>query len=113
MNSKVFLRNWKTGQYYAGSNGWSGQASVAHDFDTAESAIELARTHTLEGMEVVVRFGHPDYDLILPLRLEPQNSLEPERHRGARPASPDNPTDAALAAAPSPAAVPQPSKLDG
>ncbi len=68
MNAKVFLRNRETGQYYAGPNGWSGNISVAHEFETVEIAIELARTQRLEDMEVVLRDHDPACDLILSLK---------------------------------------------
>lgn len=71
MNFKVFLRNRETGQYYAASNGWSGNTSVAHEFDSVESAIELARTQRLADMEVVLKYDDPACDLVLPLRQEP------------------------------------------
>lgn len=70
-NAKVFLRSRDKGQYYAGSNGWSGNTSVAHDFSTVESAVELARTQRLADMEVVLRYDDPACDLVLPLRQEP------------------------------------------
>jgi hypothetical protein len=66
----VFLRHRESGQYYAGSNGWSGSSSVAHDFETMESAAQLARNRGLAGIEVVVRFDNPGCDLVLPLRQE-------------------------------------------
>jgi hypothetical protein len=68
--TKVFLRNRATGQYYTGSTGWSGNSSVAHDFDTVQSATKFAKTERLSGMEVVVR-DNSGCDLILPLRQEP------------------------------------------
>ena len=70
MKAQAFLRNRETGQYYAGSNGWSGSSSVAHDFETVESAAQLARNRGLAGIEVVVRFDNPGCDLVLPLRQE-------------------------------------------
>jgi hypothetical protein len=70
MKKKVFLRCRGTGQYYAWANVWSGVASVAHEFDTVESAAELARNRGFAGMEVVVRDDDPACDLILPLRKE-------------------------------------------
>jgi len=66
----VVLRNRGTGQYYAASNGWSGNSSVAHEFDTVESAIELARTQRLADMEVVLRYDDPACDLVLPLKQQ-------------------------------------------
>src|ERR1039457_4747102 len=60
MRARVLLRNRETGQFYAGSNGWSGNSSVAHDFDAVESATQFAKTERFAGLEVVVRdkFGH-------------------------------------------------------
>jgi hypothetical protein len=68
MRARVLLRNRETGQFYAGSNGWSGNSSVAHDFDAVESATQFAKTERLAGMEVVLRYDDPVCDLILPLR---------------------------------------------
>jgi hypothetical protein len=70
MKMKVFLRNREMGQYYAGSNGWSGNTSVTHDFETVESAVELARSQKFADMEVVLRYDDPACDLVLPLRQE-------------------------------------------
>ncbi len=69
IKTKVFLRNRATGQYYTGSTGWSEDSSVAHNFDTVQSAATFATTESLAGLEVVVRdnFG---CDMILPLRGE-------------------------------------------
>jgi hypothetical protein len=64
---KVFLRNRETGQFYAGSNGWSEDGSVARNFDTVESAATFAKTERLAGLEVVVR-DKTGCDMILPLR---------------------------------------------
>jgi hypothetical protein len=71
MKAKVFLRNRETGHYYTGSTGWSGNGSVAHDFDAVESATQFAKTERLAGMEVVLRYDDPVCDLILPLRQAP------------------------------------------
>jgi hypothetical protein len=65
---KVFLRNGETRQYYAGSNGWSASSSVAHDFETVESAAQFAQTQRLSGTEVVLRSDDSGCDSILPLR---------------------------------------------
>ena len=68
MNTKVFLRCRGTGQYYAWANVWSGNTSVAHEFDTVESAAQFANTEGLAGMEVVLRDDEPVRDLVLPVR---------------------------------------------
>ena len=64
---KVFLRNRETGQFYTGPNGWSGNSSVAHDFDAVKIAATFARTERLAGLDVVVH-DNSGPDFILPLR---------------------------------------------
>jgi hypothetical protein len=71
MKMKVFLKNRETGQFYAGSQGWSGDASVAHDFDAVEGAVKFARTQGVAGLDVLLRDGDPACDLILPVRQGP------------------------------------------
>jgi hypothetical protein len=71
MKAQAFLRNRETGQYYAGSNEWSGNSSEAHHFESVESAIDLARTQRLADMEVVLHYDDPVCDLVLPLRHRP------------------------------------------
>ena len=70
MKTKVFLRHKESGQYYAGSNEWSESSSVAHDFETVESAARLARNRGLAGIEVVVHDSNPACDLVLPFAQE-------------------------------------------
>jgi hypothetical protein len=71
MKAQAFLRNRQTGQYYTPSKRWSANSSEAHDFETVESAIELARTQRLADMEVVLHYDNPACDLVLPLKQEP------------------------------------------
>ena len=68
MKAKVFLRNRGTGQYYTGLTGWSGNGSMAHDFDTVESATLFAKIERFACMEVVLHYDDPVCDLILSLR---------------------------------------------
>ena len=70
MKMKAFLRNRETGKYHAGSNEWSGNASVAQDYETVESAVQLARTQRLAVIEVVLRYDDPACELVFPLRKE-------------------------------------------
>ena len=64
---KVFLRNREMGQFYTVPSRWSEDGSVAHNFDTVESATTFAKLERLAGVEVVVR-DNSGPDLILPLR---------------------------------------------
>ena len=70
MKMKVLLRNRETGQFYAGSRRWSRNTSAAHNFETLESAVQLARTHRLAGMEVCLRCDDPTWDTVLPFRQD-------------------------------------------
>lgn len=63
----VFLRDRKTGNYYAGPNGWSANSSEAHEFETMESASQLSRAQQFEDAEVVLHYEDWVPDLVLPL----------------------------------------------
>jgi hypothetical protein len=81
--SKVYLRSRENGHYYAGSNSWSADSSLAQDFDTVDNASRFARTEQLAGMEVVLRYGEPASDLVLTLWHQDWTPKGPERPGGS------------------------------
>ena len=70
-NMRVLLRKRETKHYFAGPNGWSVNASAAHDFETVDAAVEMARKGKLAGIEVVVRDDGAASDLIMPVPPPP------------------------------------------
>jgi hypothetical protein len=68
---KVLLRNPKIGLYYAGRKHWVGKAEAAADLVTIEHATELSGEENFDQMEILVNYGDPSCDLVLPLRPRP------------------------------------------
>lgn len=83
---KVFLRLNRGEFYYGGREYWVRTAEDAFDLETIESATEVGRKENLDLMEIVVSFGDPTCDLLLPLnRRRPLVSNRP--HIGLAPRS--------------------------
>jgi hypothetical protein len=77
---RVLLR-CKTGLFYETANLWTVYPEQAMDFKRILAAIEFAqfaRLARLDGLEVVLSFGDPRYDIGLPL-LETQPDSRPTR----------------------------------
>ena len=89
MMMKVFLRKRETGEFYAGPTGWSGDSSVAHDFNTVESAALLAHTQELADVEVVLCSEDTGCELILPVKPRTHQSQIASAEQGQR--HPDGP----------------------
>jgi len=64
---KVFLRKTGTIEYYKGRNEWTREMNEAHDFRTSVEAVWMTSSQGLGGCEVVLSFGNPGYDLVLPV----------------------------------------------
>lgn len=70
MNMRVLLRDGRTGQYYAGLQGWVENSIAAADFDKVEDATHFSRNQNLAAMEVVLHYEQPPCDLVLPVRQD-------------------------------------------
>jgi len=64
---KVFLRNSRIGLYYAGRKHWVAKPEAAADLGTVERAAELSRDENFDQMEILVDYGDPACELVLPL----------------------------------------------
>jgi hypothetical protein len=62
---KVFLRKKGTVEYYKTRVEWTRELHEAHDFGTSVRAVFL--TNGMPGCEVVLSFGDPAYDVVLPM----------------------------------------------
>ncbi len=65
---KVFLRDSKTKQWYAGPDRWAEAWTGAREFQKVEEAVAFGSGLGVEGLEVVVHFSSGEGDLVLPLR---------------------------------------------
>ena len=67
---KVLLRNPRIGLYYAGRKHWVGRPDAAADLGTIERATEVSRDEDFDQMEILVDYGDPTCELVLPLRAQ-------------------------------------------
>jgi hypothetical protein len=68
---KILLRHLETGAYLRNSRAWTEDREAAQDLADHERAIRLARELQLQQAELVLVFGNPEFDIRLPLRLDP------------------------------------------
>ena len=89
---KVVLRNSRIGLYYAGRKHWVGKPEAAADLGTVERATELSRDENFDQMEILVDYGDPSCELVLPLSTHkaPGNDLMLEPANREAPASVNN-----------------------
>jgi len=67
-NMSVILRHAPSGFYYGGREFWVNGPALAFDLGTIEGASDAAKEEDFGGLEIVVSFGDPDCELVLPLR---------------------------------------------
>lgn len=64
---KRALRVTATGFYIRADGSQTRAFDEAMNLPDVPSAIEMCRKHKLEGMELVLRVGAPEYDVVTPL----------------------------------------------
>ena len=62
---RALIRHLKTRLFYAGDRRWTARRENAWDFVTTFQALTFAGDHHLRGVEVVMSFGEPEYDLTI------------------------------------------------
>ncbi len=68
---RILLRHLETGAYLKNARSWTDDREAAQDLVDHELAIRLARELRLRQAELVLVFGKPEFDIRLPLRLDP------------------------------------------
>ena len=70
---KILLRHLQTGAYLRTPlpRTWTEDRDHARDLGDHEGAILLARELRLKDAELLLVFGNPEFDIRLPLRLDP------------------------------------------
>ena len=64
---RALVRDLKTKLFYARDQSWTAKRENAWDFVTTFRALTFAGDNHLKGVEVVMTFGEPRYDLTLSL----------------------------------------------
>ena len=62
---KVLLRNTQTGLFYAGTEQWTEDQSLATDFEGPDRALDQVSESHLETVEVVIHFEDIRFDIPL------------------------------------------------
>jgi hypothetical protein len=62
---KILLRNTRTGLFYAGQDRWTQNDPEAFDFEQTDLALEAVREARLQGVEVLVKFEDPAFEIPL------------------------------------------------
>ena len=74
---RVVLRHAGIGLYYAGRKHWIGNPASALDLETIERATELSHDESFEEMQILVTYGDPYREMVLPLGRKMEADAEP------------------------------------
>jgi hypothetical protein len=75
---RVLLRSIETGLFYEEASKWTPDQTAAFDFEKTTRAVELIFATKLEGVEMLLTFENPQFDLILSVDAKnPANSPAP------------------------------------
>ncbi len=67
---RVLLKNGKSGLYYSSPSSWVSKPDEALDFMGTGQALQTIQDLRLRGAYVVLSFGRPQDDVILPLGIQ-------------------------------------------
>lgn len=66
---KVVLRDDRNGLYFKSPTQWAANPREAFDFLGTGQALQAAEDSSLKDVQVVLSFGDPRHDVVLPLRV--------------------------------------------
>lgn len=64
---RILLQNVRTQLFLRNQEEWTANPFEAFDFQQSQSAIEFAREHNLEEVQIAVKFIDSQFDEIVPL----------------------------------------------
>lgn len=62
---KILLRSTQTGLFYAGPDRWTKFDPEAFNFEQTDLALDAVRDGNLKGIEVLVKFEDPSFEIPL------------------------------------------------
>jgi hypothetical protein len=89
---RVLIQQAGTGLYFKGPRQWVADKSTANSFNTSTEAVEFCLRQGLEGVQILLSFPDPQYDIVMmPMpgghlkaeKLPPQRRKTP--HRASQP----------------------------
>jgi hypothetical protein len=72
MVNRVFLRDVRSGEYYAGPDRWTSQMEEAQDFEDGLEALDASANSGREHLEIVATSGEGSVDLVVPVVWKPR-----------------------------------------
>ena len=73
---RVLLRHLQTGLYFRDHQGWTDQPDSGWDFKTSAKALQLVTEMGIQGVEILLWFDDPRYNLTLPISdVRPRGGL--------------------------------------
>jgi hypothetical protein len=72
---RALIRHLNSGMFYSGDWQWTDRQEKACDFGTTFQALTFAKENHLRDVEVLLRFGEPEYDLAVSLELKVGRNL--------------------------------------
>jgi hypothetical protein len=64
---KILLQHARTGLYLREAGTWTANPFEALDFQHSQGAIDFARDHAIEGVQIAVTFVDHQFDEVVPL----------------------------------------------
>jgi len=64
---KILLQHIRTQLYLRSLGNWTANPLEAHDFQHSQRAIDYAREHALNGVQIAVKFIDSQFDEVFPL----------------------------------------------
>jgi hypothetical protein len=71
---RILLRNTQTGLFYVAPNQWTRNDPEAFDFGKTDLALDAVQHSQLKGIEVLVRFDNPSFEIPLSI-VDPGESV--------------------------------------
>ena len=68
---KILLQHARTQLYFRGLGDWTANSHDAFDFQHSQKAIDFARDHGVNGVQIAVKFIDSQFDEIFPLPIAP------------------------------------------
>ena len=62
---RALIRDVKTGMFYGSDGQWTAERDDARDFENSLKAMHFAGEKQLRGVEVVMTFGRPEFDVAI------------------------------------------------
>jgi hypothetical protein len=74
---RILLQHARSGLYLRSPDNWTASPFEAFDFQHSQLAIDFAREHNIDGVQIAVTFEDPQFDEVVPLPPFPHSPPRP------------------------------------